>query len=190
MSYRNSTPWHICTEWTLVIRTILSSDVCIQALWMKVTECVAGRKLWSFIVTHIFFVFYGGCNAIGINIANRMMDNTTNFRFSTRRGQWQWSTSKAPDIQIYLLCQALLLEWKITKNNADFCKFHSISKFSQCSSLTFVHTHGNDKDRKTEEEEGWKFLHGTHVISPQIIAGLIRERDESVYCMAGISYAS
>lgn len=118
-------------------------------------------------------MFYGGCNAIGINIANRMMDNTTNFRFSTRRGQWQWSTSKVPDIQIYLLCQALLLEWKITKNNADFYKFHSISKFSQCSSLTFVHTHGNDKDRKTEEEEGWKFLHGTHVISPQIIEGLI-----------------
>lgn len=124
------------------------------------------------------------------NIANRMMDNTTNFSFSTRKGQWQRSASKAPDIQVYLLCQALLLEQKITKNNVDFCKFHSISKFSHCSSLTFTRTHGNSKDRKTEEEEGWKFLHSTHVISPQIIEGLIRERDESVYCMTGISCAS
>lgn len=189
MSYRNITLWHICTEWTLVIKTILSSDVCIQAPWMKVTECVAGRKLWSFIVMFPFSLCSMG-DVMPCNIANRMMDNTTNFSFSTRKGQWQRSASKAPDIQVYLLCQALLLEQKITKNNVDFCKFHSISKFSHCSSLTFIRTHGNSKDRKTEEEEGWKFLHSTRVISPQIIEGLIRERDESVYCMTGISCAS
>lgn len=59
MSYRNITLWHICTEWTLVRKTILSSDVWIQALWMKVIECVAGRKVWSFIVTHFLCVLWG-----------------------------------------------------------------------------------------------------------------------------------
>lgn len=117
------------------------------------------------------------CNAMSTDIANTMMDNTINFRFSTKKGQWQRSACKAQDIQVYLLCQALLLERKITKNNADFCKFHSISKFSHCSSLTFIRTHGNAKDRTTEEEGGWKSLHSTHAISSQII----RERDASVY---------
>lgn len=61
MLYRSIILWQIWMQWISVMKKIFLSDECIQALWMKVIECIPPPPL--------FQTFSGGCNAMGINIA-------------------------------------------------------------------------------------------------------------------------